>query len=87
MSKIIRIANRFKNIIKRAQEYFWIDWYNKAGSNQVKFDKIAKLIDNSANGFIGNEPITNYLANLKGDPIYEAIMDYYNSGGRRALKA
>lgn len=68
----------------------WVDWYNSAPGNvQATFDRAASVIDNGGSPYQKGGTYEAYVDNWHsaGPEFYGALVNYRDTGGRRALFA
>jgi hypothetical protein len=73
-----------------APNYSWVDWYNAATAEEQRdFDRAGSVIDNGGAPYQKGGKFENYVENWrsKGAPFYQALVNYRDTGGRKALFA
>lgn len=69
----------------------WVEWYNTGATpdQQNAFDRAASVIDNGGGAYQKGGSNANYVENWRsqGPAFYGAIVNYRDTGGRRALFA
>lgn len=69
----------------------WVHWYNTGATpdQQNAFDRAASVIDNGGTAYQRGGPNANYVENWRsqGPDFYAALVNYRDTGGRRALFA
>lgn len=69
----------------------WVEWYNTGSTpdQQSAFDRAASVIDNGGAPYRKGGDYENYVENWRsqGPAFYNALVNYRDTGGRRALFA